>query len=199
GQYALFVGRLSPEKGIGTLLKAWQRLGETIPLKIVGDGPLAADVADAQRQMPGVEWLGRLAPAATTAAMQDAALLIFPSEWYEAGLARTILESFAAGTPVVTPRLGTMRDLIQDGETGLHFRAGDPDDLARVVADAFSRPDALARMRGQARAEFDARYTAEENYHHLMEIYRGVTRKEDNRSTSYSDPTYGTNTEYTSI
>ncbi len=199
GQYALFVGRLSPEKGIGTLLQAWQRLGETIPLKIVGDGPLAADVADAQRQVPGIEWLGRLAPAATTAAMQDAALLIFPSEWYEAGLARTILESFAAGTPVVTPRLGTMRDLIHEGETGLHFRAGDPDDLARVVADAFSRPDALARMRGQARAEFDAHYTAEENYHHLMEIYRGVTRKEHNRSTSYSEPIHGTNTEYTSV
>lgn len=175
GQYALFVGRLSPEKGIRTLLKAWQRLSPAA-LKIAGDGPLAVEVADAVRRLPDAEWLGRLAPDAAMAAMRDAALLIFPSEWYE-GLPRTIVESFAAGTPVVAPDLGAMRDLIRDGETGRHFRPGDPDDLARVVADTFVRPAALARMRVAARAEFEARYTAEASYRQLIAIYACV-RKE---------------------
>lgn len=175
GRYALFVGRLSPEKGIRALLRAWERLGETIPLKIAGDGPLAADVADAARRLPGIEWLGRLSPTAVTTAMQGAALLVFPSEWYE-GLPRTIIESFAVGTPVVASNLGTMGEVIRDGETGLHFQPGDSADLARVVADAFAHPTDLARMRGQARAEFEMRYTAEDNYRTLMDIYSHASK-----------------------
>jgi len=97
-------------------------------------------------------------------------LPVFPSEWYE-GLPRTILESFAVGTPVVAPNLGAMREIIREGDTGLHFQSGDPADLARVVAGAFAHPEELARMRDQARAEFEMRYTAEENYHRLMDIY----------------------------
>ena len=198
GNYALFAGRLSSEKGIRTLLKAWQRLPARVPLKIVGDGPLAAEVADALPGLPDVEWLGRLSPAEVIGAMRDASLLVFPSECYE-GLSRTILESFAAGTPVVAPDLGTMHDLIRDGETGLHFRAGDADDLARVVAGAFARPDALARMRGHARAEFEAYYTAEDNYRQLIGIYGAVTRKEGGRSTGYREPISGAATEQTSV
>ncbi len=174
GNYALFVGRLTPEKGIHTLLHAWERFGGTIPLKIVGDGPLAAAVADAQRRLPNVEWLGHLSPAAVTTAMQDAALLIFPSEWYE-GQPRTILESFAVGTPVVAADLGAMGELVHDGQTGRHFRAGDPAHLAQVVADTVARPAALAAMRERARAAFAAHYTAETNYRRLSEIYSGVS------------------------
>ncbi|MGI8854538.1 MAG: glycosyltransferase family 4 protein [Thermomicrobiales bacterium] len=170
GQYALFVGRLSAEKGVQTLLRAWEQLAGKVPLKIAGDGPLAANVADTLQRLPGTQWLGRLSPAAVTTAMQDAALLIFPSEWYE-GLPRTILESFAVGTPVVAPDLGAMREIIRDGQTGLHFRAGDAADLARVVANAFAHPADLARMRTQARAEFERQYSAEENYHQLIAIY----------------------------
>lgn len=181
GGYALFVGRLSAEKGVHTLLKAWRRLAGA-PLKVAGDGPLAADVADAVRWLPDAEWLGRLAPEAVTEAMRDAALLIFPSEWYE-GLPRTVIESFAAGTPVVAPHLGAMRDLIRDGHTGLHFRPGDAEDLARVVADAFARPVVLTRMRAAARAEFEARYTAEANYRQLVDIYARVVKRTSGEST----------------
>ncbi|MGI8687802.1 MAG: glycosyltransferase family 4 protein [Thermomicrobiales bacterium] len=173
GNYALFVGRLSPEKGIRTLLRAWEQLAGKIPLKIAGDGPLAGDVADAQRRVPGIEWLGHVSPATVMTAMQDAALLVFPSEWYE-GQPRTILESFAAGTPVVAADLGAMGELIRAGHTGVHFRPGDPGDLARAVAEAFADPTALARMRERKRAEFESRYTAEENYRRLIEIYREV-------------------------
>ena len=110
--------------------------------------------------------------------MQEAALLIFPSEWYE-GQPRTILESFAVGTPVVAADLGAMGELIRDDHTGVHFRPGDPGDLARAVADAFANPTALARMRARARAEFEARYTAEENYRQIIDIYPAGSRGEE--------------------
>jgi glycosyltransferase involved in cell wall biosynthesis len=96
GGYALFVGRLSPEKGLGTLLMAWERLGGKVPLKIVGDGPLAPEVQEAQKRIPGVEWLGRKAPEEVYALMGEASFLVFPSEWYET-FGRVAIEAFAKG------------------------------------------------------------------------------------------------------
>jgi len=82
GKYALFVGRLSPEKGLGTLLQAWKRLGDRVPLKIVGDGPLAPIVAKAAKQMPGIEPLGFQNMETVYRLMGEAHVLVFPSEWY---------------------------------------------------------------------------------------------------------------------
>ncbi len=173
GGYALFVGRLSPEKGVGTLLRVWEQFAGRIPLKIVGDGPLAPAVAEAARRLPNVEWLAQLPQAKVFATMQDASVLVFPSEWYE-GLPRTVIESFAAGTPVIAPRLGAMEQLIRHHHTGLHYPPGDPDALAAAVEWAFAYPTALAAMRVQARIAFEQQYTAEENYEQLMKVYTSV-------------------------
>lgn len=170
GGYALFVGRLSPEKGIGTLLKAWENLGGRVPLKIVGDGPLAEEVRRAAERMPGVEWLGRKAPDEVYALMGEAAFLVFPSEWYE-GFPRVIAEAFAKGLPVLATALGAQGTIIEDGRTGLLFRPGDPEDLAAQVAWLWEHPKELARMRQEARREYEEKYTAERNYQLLMEIY----------------------------
>lgn len=173
GGYALFVGRLSPEKGIGTLLRVWEQLAGRVPLKIVGDGPLAPAVAEAAARLAGVEWLAHLPHAAVLVLMREARVLIFPSEWYE-GLPRTIIESFAAGTPVIAPRLGAMASLIHHERTGLHYPPGDADALAAAVRWAFDHPAALAAMRSSARAEFEEHYTAEKNYSYLMKVYAGA-------------------------
>lgn len=174
GGYALFVGRLSPEKGIEILLRAWRQLGGRIPLKIIGDGPLASIVADAAREIPGVEWLAQLPPPAVADAMHAATALIFPSDWFETfGL--VIVEAFACGTPVIAPNFGTMGEIIRDGETGLHYRPGDADHLATTVKNAFARLPILQAMRATARTEYEARYTAEKNYHRLLEIYASIT------------------------
>lgn len=170
GGYALFVGRLSPEKGVDTLLAAWRRLGGKVPLKIVGDGPLASKVSETARQLPEVQWLGRRRSEEVYDLMGRASFLVFPSTWYE-GLPRTIIESFAVGTPIVASNLGAMSSVVNHGRTGLHFRPGNPEDLAAKVGWAFTHPAELARMRREARAEFEAEYTAERNYQMLMEIY----------------------------
>ncbi|WP_231623751.1 glycosyltransferase family 4 protein [Thermus aquaticus] len=176
GGYALFVGRLSPEKGLGTLLMAWERLGGKVPLRIVGDGPLAPEVQEAQKQIPGVEWLGRKAPEEVYALMGEAAFLVFPSEWYET-FGRVAIEAFAKGTPVLAAHIGAVGEVTEDGRTGLHFRPGDPEDLAAKVEWLLAHPNELARMRKEARAEYEAKYTAEQNYAQLMAIYHEVLSK----------------------
>jgi glycosyltransferase involved in cell wall biosynthesis len=176
GDYALFVGRLSPEKGIDTMLAAWRLkasngLGEQIPLKIVGDGPLADRVAMAAQEIPGVEWLGRQPQEQVQPLMQNAKLLVFPSECYEA-FGMVILEAYSVGLPVVASNLGSLSSLISPGRTGLHFRPGDADDLAAKVEWAIAHPQELGQMGREARAEFEAHYTAEANYRRFMEIYQ---------------------------
>ena len=97
GRFALFVGRLSPEKGLGTLLTAWRALAGALPLKIVGSGPLEATL---DRTVPGTEWLGRQSAENVLALMREAAFLVVPSECYE-GMPMAVVEAFASGLPVV--------------------------------------------------------------------------------------------------
>lgn len=174
GGYALFVGRLSPEKGIRTLFRAWGRLGGKIPLKVVGDGPLWQEAQEAVKRLPGVELMGRKRPEEVYALMGEASFLVFPSEWYE-GLPMVLLEAFARGLPVLASSLGGAGVVVEDQRTGLHHRPGDPEDLAAKVEWLLSHPQELAHMRREARAEYEAKYTAERNYEALMAIYREAT------------------------
>lgn len=177
GGYALFVGRLSPEKGIVTLLAAWKRLGGRVPLKIVGDGPLADKVVKAANGRSRVEWLGYRSAAEVHALMKEAAALVFPSEWYET-FGRVAAEAFAAGTPVIAANIGAVAEIVEHGRTGLRFSPGDPEDLAAQVGWILTHPAERTRMRRKARAEFEARYTAERNYRMLMEIYESTLERE---------------------
>ncbi|MCU0534006.1 MAG: glycosyltransferase family 4 protein [Hydrococcus sp. Prado102] len=170
GGYALFVGRLSQEKGIDLLLSAWKQIGDRIPLKIVGDGPLAEQVAAAVNSASNLLWVGRKSMEEVYTLMKGATFLVFPSRWYE-GLPRTIIEAFAVGTPVIAPNLGSMSSLIARGETGLHFQAGCMEDLVNSLIWATHHSEAMIRMRQRVRFEFIHKYTAEESYRKLMEIY----------------------------
>jgi glycosyltransferase involved in cell wall biosynthesis len=176
GGYALFVGRLAPEKGTGTMLAAWDRLGTRIPLKIVGDGPLKDRVLGAAARQSNVEWLGHRPVADVHALMGKADMLIFPSQWYET-FGRVVAEAFAAGTPVIAANIGAVAELVEHGRTGLKFRPGDPEDLVTQVEWALSHPAELRRMREEVRAEFEAKYTAESNYRTLMEIYEAALER----------------------
>lgn len=173
GNYALFVGRLSPEKGLDTVLRAWEKLGNKISLKIVGDGPLAAQVAEASTRLPGVEWLGRQPLSQVCNLLGEAKFLVFPSSWYET-FGRVAIEAFAKGTPVIAANIGAIAELVEHSRTGLKFCPQDSEDLTTQVEWALSHPAKLDQMRQEARAEFDAKYTATENYRRLMEIYEQV-------------------------
>jgi glycosyltransferase involved in cell wall biosynthesis len=185
GGYALFVGRLAPEKGVDVLLDAWQRCeGRSMPLTIVGDGPLSGRVVDVARRYTDIQWLGRRSQSEVIALMAEANVLIVPSLWYE-GQPRTIIESFAVGTPVIASDIGAMREMISHDENGLLFRTGNALDLNRAVHDFLSRSGDWPRMRQEARHAFEERYTAERNYEMLLEIYqRAISARRGKRSTT---------------
>jgi glycosyltransferase involved in cell wall biosynthesis len=171
GGYALYVGRLSSEKGIDVLLRAWETLGATLPLKIAGDGPLAPQVRQLAGQAAGVEWLGRVAKDGVLALMREATVLIVPSICYEM-FPMVILEAFASGLPVIGSALGNTQAIIDAGRTGLHFCPGDADDLRAQVEWLVAHPAALADMRRAVRAEYEMRYTAQQHHDQLLEVYR---------------------------
>ncbi len=170
GGYAVFVARLSPEKGIDTVLAAWARLARPIRLKVIGDGPLAERVRGAAAADPRIEYLGRLPLADVLDVIGDAAALVMPSVWYET-FGRTIIEAYAKGTPVIASRLGAMAELVEDGRTGVLFAPGDAAALAAAVDRLLADPEALARMRPACRRAFEAKYTAESNYRQLIAVY----------------------------
>jgi glycosyltransferase involved in cell wall biosynthesis len=170
GERALFVGRISPEKGVRTMLHAWRRLGGQIPIDVVGDGHERAEMEAHAAGIAGVRFLGRVGRSQAIAAMKDARFLVFPSEWYE-GLPMTVIEAFACGVPVIASRLGAMQEIVADRRTGLHFEPGDAADLAAKVDWARTHPAEMAAMGRAARAEFEAKYTAARNYEMLVAIY----------------------------
>lgn len=176
GDYAVFVGRLSPEKRVSTMLNAWSILASRdckIPLWVVGGGPERAELeADAvERKLTSVIFRGLLPRAETIAAIGGARFLVFSSEWYE-NFPLTIAESFARGVPVICSRLGAMQEIVEDGRTGIHFTAGDPNDLAAKVEWAWNHPERMRAMGKEARHEYEAKYTADQNYEQLTYIYR---------------------------
>lgn len=173
GEYALFIGRLSPEKRVLTLLAAWERLRARVPLLIVGSGPQRVFLEKYAKQvgLSDVTFVGELPHEEVMATMKRARCLVFTSEWYE-NFPVTIVEAFACGVPVICSRLGAMPEIVADGHTGLHFTAGDPEDLAQKVGWAWTHKEQMAEMGREARREYQAKYTAEKNYALLMEIYQ---------------------------
>jgi len=171
GGYALFVGRLSVEKGLGVMLDAWRQLRGKIPLKIMGDGPMSGLVTAAMQEMPEIEWLGRRSLEEVYEVVGKAAFLVFPSEWYET-FGRVAIEAFARGTPVVASRIGAIAELVDHERTGMLFHPSDSADLATQVEWLLSHPQELSQMRQEARSQFEAKYTAADNCKRLMEIYQ---------------------------
>ncbi|MCC7350111.1 MAG: glycosyltransferase [Phycisphaerales bacterium] len=181
GGYAVYVGRLAMEKGIETMLQAWKGLAGRIPLKIIGDGLLRPLVERASKEIPGIQWLGRLPMEQVMHHLGEAAMLIFPSIWYE-GQPRTMVEAFAKGTPIVASNLGSMVEMIADGRTGRLFTPGDPAALAQTVEQLWQNPSQLASMRPLARLEYQKHYSADQNHQMLMGIYADAIRRRQESS-----------------
>lgn len=183
GSYALFMGRLSPEKGVATLLNAWKNLPH-IPLWIRGEGPMEEEVRRFAQANPSVRVLPRLARTDCFDITKAARFLVWPSEGFAETFGLVVMEAFACGTPVIGSSLGAMAEVLHDKKTGLHFAAGDPQDLAAKVDYAWTHPHELTEMGRAGRAEYETKYTPESNYEALIGIYRRAIRNRSNRRTS---------------
>jgi glycosyltransferase involved in cell wall biosynthesis len=171
----LFVGRLSQEKGISVLMQAAGLLGEVAGLRVAGSGP-EEHLVDGVR---GVTPLGPLTGDEVRSEMERALALVMPSIWYE-NFPRTLVEAFACGLPVIASRLGAMAELVVDGETGLLFEPGNPQDLADKMAWAQANPDKMAEMGRNAWRKYEAEFTAARNYEQLMAIYEEAIQEQRN-------------------
>lgn len=170
--HALFVGRFSPEKGIWTLLRAWQRR-PGIPLLMIGDGPLYPDVERFIREEglgDSVRLLGRTSRARTMEIMSDAGFLVFPSECHET-FGRVAVEAFACGVPVLASRLDALADTVKDGRTGVLFGPGNAEELYVAARALVADESRRARLGLTARHEYESRYSADANYPLLLSIY----------------------------
>ncbi|HKV49472.1 MAG TPA: glycosyltransferase family 4 protein [Candidatus Acidoferrales bacterium] len=187
-QYALFVGRLAPEKGVPTLLTAWARIPR-IPLKIRGDGPLYPYIRarTIERSLP-IELLSRLPQGKLIRLFQSARFLVWPSEGLYETFGMVAIEAFACGVPVIASNAGAMAEIVRDHCTGLHFRSGDPQDLAAKVEWAWNHSGEMEAMGRAARAEYEAKYTPERNREMLLSIYEFAINGK--KSTRY-EPSFG--------
>lgn len=187
GGYGLYVGRLSEEKGIQPLLRTYVEHRLTIPLKVLGDGPLRAPMEQGIRAegLDGiVEFLGPQPRSEVTRLMQGARFLVFPSICYE-GFPMAIAEAFAAGIPVLASRLGAVPDILMDGKAGWLADPGEPSSWAATLRAAWADHEG-ARHRGKAaRQAYEALYSPDANYRRLLSIYEAASKRSDRHATCH--------------
>lgn len=166
---ALFVGRISAEKGADVLVRAVRKMND-LKLTVIGAGP----EQDRLALLPGVRSIGWQDQDAVHAHMRSSSYLVMPSVWYE-NFPRTLVEAFACGLPVIASRIGALAELVEPGRTGLLFDPGSADSLQKTLDWAEQNPDRMREMGANAREVYEREYTAERNYEKLMSIYFDAT------------------------
>jgi glycosyltransferase involved in cell wall biosynthesis len=170
----LYFGRLSPEKGLVSLLQAMKRV-PWIPLQIAGDGPQRRELEQLSRELRlvNVNFAGHVQGTALQALVATSRFTVLPSLAYET-MGKTILESYASARPVIATDLGSRRELVIPGETGFLYPAGDSDRLAESIHFLYSQPS-LAREMGEAGRELvRGRHSPASRYEALLRIYKGL-------------------------
>lgn len=158
----LFVGRLTAESGVGTLLEALD-LFPGARVDVIGTGPEGARLSRHAR----VRLIGRQTPAQTLARMRSAAYLVLPSLACDL-LPRPLVEAFASALPVIASRLGVLAELVEPGRNGLLFGPGSARELARRLAWAEAFPERMRQMGECARADYRARFDADFSFPRLF-------------------------------
>ncbi|UQD70273.1 glycosyltransferase family 4 protein [Bradyrhizobium japonicum] len=168
--YALYLGRLSPEKGVEDLLRAHAKAEGAWRLVIAGTGPLFDEL---QRKYPAAEFRGHLTGTDLARTIKGAALIVVPSVWHE-NSPLSILEAMAHGKPIVASRIGGIPELVRDGTTGLLFEPGNTAQISEKVGNLLvdrSRREALGR---NARAIVETEYTLEKHGAALFSLYEDL-------------------------
>lgn len=168
---ALFVGRISPEKGVMTLLHSWKNID--YPLTIAGGG-----VTNEMKKLSSknVSFLGNVHPEEISKLMRKASFLVMPSEWYE-GFPMVLVEAYFNKLPVIASDIGSLSELVLDDVTGYKFIPGDAKSLRQVVNMIIENPDIATTMGNNAFERANKLYNMSENYKTLLNIYNALVAK----------------------
>ncbi len=172
----IYAGRLDDAKGARLMMAGWDRYcaKSTDPglrLVIAGSGPLGREVADWASDRSSVEMVGQVSSARCAELISHARVVLLPSTWEETfGL--VAVEAMAAGVPAIAAGHGSFPELITSGVNGVLFRPGDPEALARALADADTHPEQYEHYGDQARKTYEQRFDPQHNLEQLLAIYR---------------------------
>jgi glycosyltransferase involved in cell wall biosynthesis len=170
--YVLYLGRLSPEKGVETLLRAHASNPSSWRLMIAGTGPLLLEL---QQRFPSAEFKGHLADAELEAAIRGAAMIVVPSEWHE-NSPLSILEAMAYGKPIVASNIGGIPELVRDGKTGLLFAPGNVSQLSDSIATLLGDRSLREFLGSNARDIVEAEHSLRAHGSALISLYEDVRR-----------------------
>jgi len=178
GNYFLYLGRLSSEKGLLTLIESFKKLtSDKASLKLVGGGPLRHQLETAAKSTPQIQFAGYLSGKALKNVIRDALAIIVPSEWYE-NAPISILEAFAFGKPVIGSRIGGIPEMIDEGVNGYLFEPGSGGDLREKIELILSLSDKQISEMGQAaRQKVEREYSSDLHYERLMDLYNRVLKE----------------------
>ncbi len=167
--HALFIGRVSPEKGVATLIEAWKRC--PFPLRIIGNGPLRNALAN--QALSNVTWLGSLDKRGVYSELQKARILILPSECFE-NFPVTLAEAASMRVPVLAARIGSLQSWITDDENGWLFEPGNATSLEARISALWSDTERLSRVSRAAYQRFQSQFSAEAGLVSLQETYSSL-------------------------
>ncbi|MGH9567159.1 MAG: glycosyltransferase family 4 protein, partial [Candidatus Angelobacter sp.] len=173
----LYFGRLSAEKGISDLLDAMQSLPD-VKLRIAGEGPQRAELEDRidRLRLTNVEFLGQLSGGALQQAIVSSQFTVLPSRAYET-FGKSIVESYACARAVIASDLGSRRELVRDGETGLLYPVGDATKLAKAIALLVARPELALQMGIAGRELVRTKYSPQRHYAKLLLLYQNLAKQ----------------------
>lgn len=168
--YFLFLGRLSREKGVATMSKAYELSEKKLPLKVVGDGPLYEELKET---CPSIEFLGFQTGETLQTLIRRCSAVIVPSEWYE-NCSMSVLEALAYGKPVIGSRIGGIPEQVRDGIEGMLFEAANPEALADAM-NMFTRdPQRAVELGINARKRLESKYSMTRHQQSLLDLYHDI-------------------------
>jgi glycosyltransferase involved in cell wall biosynthesis len=177
GQYILFLGRLTVEKGLRDLMSAWDQIGarmtSPVPLLIAGSGPMEREIADWARDRSDVRYLGLQSRDECEDLTAGAVAVVAPSRWMEP-LGTVVISAMAAGVPTVAPAHGSFVELARNGETGVLYRPGNVAELADAIERVTADVEENLRMGKDARRYYEQAFTQEIGLETLVATYRSV-------------------------
>jgi glycosyltransferase involved in cell wall biosynthesis len=180
-----YLGRLGIEKGVDTLVAAWLNWGKDAPeLDIIGDGPEAANLrkqAAASETGKNIRFLGSLSFQEAQQMLASSRLLVIPSRVFE-GYPMVAREAFALGVPVIASNIGSLRSIIESGEVGARFEAGDPHSLAEVAKRVWTDPQTLNQLAAGARCKYERELSSATSIKRLETIYSAAHAAKQRRT-----------------